>query len=185
MRKTYEQQHDEHCRLTLVGEWWDDYRYIDPHTGQVTKEYSTPVKRNVKMDGALLLIAALLKGEAGISGLLYHAQGRGDGAWTDPPPAVSTSDTTLLDEAGRKTPTSIVFLDGADMPTATITNVLRVSTTLLTSDLVGETLREQALFGGDATAAVDTGIILNLIRHAPIFKSGAFELTRNIKLTLT
>ena len=174
--------------VRIKGEWWDDWEEYNPDTGLLLRKWSTEPQSNVRMDKVIELMAALMKNETVLisGGILQHAQGRGDGLWVEPTiPAVNTADLTLLDEAGRKAPTAIVFLDGADLPTGVVTEKIRISTTYLTTDLVGETLREQALFGGDATAAVDSGFIINTIRHGAIFKSGAAQLTRNIKLTFS
>ena len=177
--------HSDKCHLNIVGEWWDEM-YSRRADGSLKLEWRSKVRYNTKMDNVAILIAALMANEAGIGGILQHAQGIGDTVWVTPTiPAVNTADTTLLSEAGRKAPTSIVFLDGADLPTLTPTAKILVSTTYVEADLVGVTIREQALFGGDATTAVDTGIIINVIRHDPLFKSGAAILTRNIKITFS
>ena len=182
MSKTF---HSDKCQLTIVGEWWDEL-YSRRPDGSLQLDWKSPVRYNTKMDNAAILIAALLANDAGTSGLLFSAQGIGDAVWVEPTiPAVNTADTTLLSEAGRNPINSIVFLDGADLPTVTLTNKILVSTTFIEADLAGVTIREQALFGGDATATVDTGIILNVIRHDPLFKSGAAILTRNIKITFS
>jgi hypothetical protein len=165
------------------GEWWDEIWEKDS-SGILRLVHVTPVKKNAKMDSAAILMAALMANDVTQMGILQHAQGRGDAGWGGSPPAVSTSDTTLFDEAGRLAPDSIVFLDLFDTPVAGPTNIIKISTTYDETELVGETLREQALFGGTATAAADSGIIINVIRHAPFFK-GAFSLIRNIKLTFS
>jgi len=45
-------------------------------------------------------------------------------------------------------------------------------------------IREQGLFGGDATATVDTGIMVNEVRHAKIWKDTSVSLLRTIQLVL-
>jgi len=137
------------------------------------------------MDSVAILFAALMANDPTQGGILYHAQGRGDAGWGATPPAINTADTTLFDEAGRNVPDSIVYLDPLDVVVAGPTNVIRVRTVYALADLAGETLREQALFGGSATAALDSGIIINGIRHDGIFKSGAIQLARVIKLTFS
>lgn len=187
MSKIIQDEATDCCQLRIKGEWWDEWWEPTGRNGGLVLVHETAPKTNTKMDAVAILIAALFANDGSLTGgILQHAQGRGDGSWNEPTiPAVTTSDTTLLDEAGRKSPTSIVFLDAFDVPTVTRTNVIRISTTYLTTDLAGQTLREQGLFGGDATATIDTGIIINVIRHAPIYKSGAAQLIRNIKLTIT
>jgi len=173
------------ARVRIKGEWWDEYYRPDPATGALILDHRTPVRHNDQMDASLVLISALLKGEAGYAGILYHCQGHGDNGWGAVPPAVDPTDSTLFDEFDRRSPDSVVFLDNLDVPTATPTTVLRISTTYALGDLAGETIREQALFGGNATLTLDSGQILNTIRHDAIVKSGALVLTRRIKLTLS
>ena len=167
---------------SIKGEWWDEYWERDS-SGLLMPVHTSKVKPNTKMDDANILMAAVFANS--LSGILQHAQGRGDAGWGGSPPAVSTSDTTLFDEADRNPPDSIVFLDAFDVVVAGPTNIIRVRTTYLEAELVGETLREQALFGGNATSTTDSGIIVNVIRHGPIFKSGDLALVRNIKLTFS
>lgn len=166
------------------GEWWDEYWTVAPD-GSLRCDHVTPVRRNTKMNASATLFAALAANDPGQSGILKHAQGRGDVGWGGTPPAVNPADTTLFDEIDRKTPDSIVYLDLFDVVVAGPTNIIRVRTTYGLADLAGEDLREQALFGGTATATIDSGIIINVIRHAPLFKSGAVQLVRNVKLTFS
>ncbi len=169
---------------SITGDWWDEFWEKDS-SGVYKLVHTTKVMTNTKMDVSAILMAALFADDVTQSGILQHAQGRGDAGWGATPPAVDTTDTTLFDEAGRSAPDSIVFLDLFDVPVAGPTNIIKVSTTYDETELVGETLREQGLFGGTASAAADSGIIINVIRHAPFFKSGAFSLIRNIKLTFS
>jgi len=169
--------------VKIKGEWWDEIYEPDPLTGEMVLVHTTPVRINTKMDSVAILMAALMANDPAHGGILYHAQGRGDGGWGPSPPAVNTADTTLFDEAGRNPPSSIVFLDPFDVVVAGPTNVIRVRTVYGLADLAGETLREQALFGGTATVAVDSGLIINVLRGPGIFKSGAIQLARNVKLT--
>lgn len=172
-------------KLQIKGEWWDEVYKQDPETGQLVLDYVTEVRTNTKMDAVAVLMAALMANDPTQGGILYHAQGRGDAGWGAVPPAVNTADTTLFDEAYRKVPDSIVFLDPSDVVVPGPTNVIRIRTVYGLAELAGETLREQALFGGDATATTDSGIIINTIRHDGIFKSGAVQLARNVKLTFS
>ena len=169
---------------SIQGDWWDEVWKRDSQ-GVPYLERVTNVRKNTKMDVSAVLMAALMANDPGNAGILQHAQGRGTAGWGTTPPAVSTGDLTLFDEAGRLAPDSIVFLDAFDVPVAGPTNVILVKTTYDETELVGETLREQGLFGGTASATADSGIIINVIRHAPLFKSGAFSLIRNIKLTFS
>jgi len=175
---------ENEIRPSIRGDWWDEIWERDA-AGVPQLVRVTNVRKNTKMDLSATLMAALMANDVGNSGILQHAQGRGDGGWGVTPPAVTTSDTTLFDEAGRNPPDSIVFLDAFDIVVAGPTNIIRIRTTYGEAELVGETLREQGLFGGTASATANSGIIINVIRHAPLFKSGAFSLIRNIKLTFS
>lgn len=171
-------------KLSIKGEWWDEF-WVRDSSGVLVPAYTSPVRKNAKMDGAGILMAALFANDVTQSGILQHAQGRGDAGWGATPPAVDVTDTTLFDEADRNVPDSIVFLDAFDVPVAGPTNIILIKTTYGEAELVGVTIREQALFGGTATATPDSGTIINAIRHDGLFKSGAFALIRNIKLTFS
>jgi len=173
-------EQQEKAKVSIEGWWWDEF-YVRKN-GKLVLDHVTDQRRNTRMDGAVTLMAALFANAAGISGVLYHAQGRGDAGWGASPPAVTTSDTTLFDEILRKLPDSVVFLDGSDNVVAGPTNIIRVRTTYIETEMAGETIREQALFGGDATALAGSGYIVNTIRADGIGKSGAVQLIRNIKL---
>lgn len=168
-------------RPRFKGLWWDEHWKKDAH-GVYRKVFESAPLPNAQMDVSIVLTAALFGNAAGFSGILQHAQGRGDPGWGVTPPAISTSDTTLFDELGRKTPDSILFLDPLDVVVAGPTNKFRVTTTYLEADFAGETIREQALFGGDATATIDSGYMVNGIRSQPRFKGGDFQLIRKIVL---
>ena len=176
--------HSDKLRIKIKGTWWDEFHRRDEH-GRLVLVERTPPMSNDQMDVSLILMSGLLKNEGTFTGgILYQAQGLGDSAWSTPP-AVVTSDTTLVNEHERRAPDSIVYLDGSDVPTLTKTAKLLVSTVYGESELVGVTIREQALFGGDATGTTDSGQILNQIKHTPRFKSAGLTWTRKIKLELS
>jgi hypothetical protein len=171
--------------IKIKGVWWDEW-WEPNENGILVCTEITRRRSNTKMDNAALLVSALFAKESGIDGILQHAQGLGDGLWGGSPPAVTTSDTTLLDEVGRAAPDSIVFLTGpGGGVSGTRTTTIKISTTYGLGVLAGETLREQGLFGGDATNTPDSGIIIDVIRHGPIYKSGGASLVRNIELTFS
>lgn len=163
------------------GLWWDEH-WVKDSTGIYRRVFESTPQPNTQMDVSIVLTAALFGNAAGHSGILQHAQGRGDPGWGVTPPVISTSDTTLFDELGRRAPDSILFLDPFDVVVAGPTNKFRVTTTYLEADFAGETIREQALFGGDATSTIDSGFMVNGIRHSPKFKGSDFQLIRKIVL---
>lgn len=168
----------------IKGEWWDEY-WEQRSDGELYLAKTTAVLRNTKMDQALVAIAALLANQASFDGFLYHAQGRGNAGWGSSPPAVNTADTTLYDEIYRATPDSIIYLNSVGIPVSGPTNIIQVKTTYGLAAMAGETIREQAVFAGTATVTPNSGYIFNVIRHAPIAKTGAVQLVRYIKFTFS
>lgn len=67
------------------------------------------------------------------------------------------------------------------------TNTIEVKTTLpfgIPADpFNGIDIREQGLFGGDATTTLDSGFMIDNIRHAKIFKDDSIQLIRFIRLS--
>lgn len=169
--------------LRVKGEWWDEF--WEERNGVLVKVHETEKRLNTQMNSfAQVMVAAFCQNDATIlGGFQYHAQGNGDAGWGATPPAVNTADTTLFAETLRKVPDSIDFLDLSDVPQVGRSPRVRVRTTYALAEMAGETIREQAVFGGDATAAAGSGLICNVIRHSGIFKSGAVQLIRNVKFT--
>lgn len=62
---------------------------------------------------------------------------------------------------------------------------IQVRTTYDYTDLVGVTIREQGLFGGNATGTANSGYMFNAIRQVARFKSGAIKLVRSVVLALS
>jgi len=131
-----------------------------------------------------LLVAALLKGEDGYLGATYWGIGEGLVAW-DPvvPPAPAVTDIILVAEIGRKVIPSdnIVFLDINGDPTETITNKLRI-TLLFGEGECNGTWRELGIFGGDASLAQDSGIMINHKTHPVLVKTANIQVERVVEL---
>ena len=76
------------------------------------------------------------------------------------------------------------FLDGANQPTAQLTNRLEVSAAFGDGEADGAH-REFALFGGTATAATDSGLMVNY-RTQPVKHKGPGEqLTITVRIIYT
>lgn len=170
----------------LKGRWWAE---VTRSNGTVEQTERTPIKGyipNLIVANAKILLAALLKNDPTYpAGILYHAVGEGDPSWdTLGTPGPSFVQTTLVDEAFRKSPTQIVYIDGMGDPTLTPTNIIRVKTIFATGDLppAGVDLREHGLFGGDATVAADTGLMIDAINMSSIWKDNTVTLTLYIEL---
>lgn len=72
-----------------------------------------------------------------------------------------------------------------DEPVAppTITDKIEIKTVFSFGDGTdGMDIREQGLFGGDATSAVDSGVMINALRHPPIYKDSTVKIVRYIQL---
>lgn len=139
---------------------------------------------NTVVDSCSKLIACLMKGQAGQSGIKYWAVGKGDGSWSnDAPPSPTTGDTKLLVETFRKAinPSDIVFLDSSNQPTDTITNKLQITVLFGESEANGE-LREFGLFGGNATGTANSGFMINRKIHPLIYKTSGMKLERIIRI---
>lgn len=67
----------------------------------------------------------------------------------------------------------------------TRSNTIQVRTTYDYTDLVGVTIREQGLFGGNATSTPNSGYMWNAIRQVARFKSGAVKLVRSVIISLS
>lgn len=141
---------------------------------------------NTVVNDCSRLIASLMKGQSGYKGITYWAVGAGAGSWDNSnPPEPSIADTKLSNETFRKaiSASDITFLDSSDNPTASITNKLQISITFTESEANGE-LREFGLYGGNATATKDSGIMINRKTHGLIYKTSGMRLERVIRITL-
>lgn len=147
-------------------------------------------KHNKIVKGITLLMAGLFANEASYSGqgILFHAQGEGDPAWDalNPVPEADWLDTTLEAEYFRKAPDSIVYLDDSNNPVGYITGRILVTTTLDFGEANGPMgtgiyIREHGLFGGDATATLNSGKMIDAIRHKARWKDVTVKLIRYIR----
>lgn len=155
-------------------------RLIDAKTGEVIEER---VYQNTVVDNCSVLIAGLMKGA--LSGVQYFAVGAGSSSWNNASlPSPSTSDTKLLAETYRKAINSadVIYIDDDNEPSANPTNRIQITVTFDESEANGE-LRELAIFGGNATATKDSGLMLNRKIHALIYKTSGMKLERIIRFT--
>ena len=139
---------------------------------------------NTVVDDCSRLIASLMKGQAGYKGIAYWAVGAGAGTWdNNNPPEPKVGDTKLLNETFRKAikASDITFLDSNDKSTTSVTNKLQISVTFTESEANGE-LREFGLFGGNAGATRNSGIMINRKTHGLIYKTSGMRLERVIRI---
>lgn len=158
-----------------IGEFRDIIRHADG-TVEVT-----PWTRNTIVTDINKAIAYALAQKGGAT---YWAVGSGEEAWDTSSHSPSVSDTRLTKEIGRKLiPSSAIkFLDEFGAETSAITNTIQITLTFGVEELNGK-WREFAIVGGNATASVNTGILINHKVHGVINKTNTMEIERQMKFT--
>ncbi len=167
------------------GEWWDHYHRVNPETGELELIDVTPVRNNKIVLKSKELTSGLYFNEGSFTGgILYHGIGEGLVSWDTNLPDPNLAQTQLVTELDRKVPV-LDYIDSSDViVTPTITDKLLITTVLASVEalLDGKDLREQGLFGGDATAAANSGFMINAINHKKVAKVNGIQLTRFIRL---
>lgn len=138
-----------------------------------------------------VLLAALMKGHPNMGGILYWAVGAGEDDWHSNPPSPLVTTSQLTREVGRKALTEehIVYLDYADKPMdppSTPSNRLEITAIFKGEDFVSngtQPLREFGLFGGDATEAPDSGLMIDYVIHPRVDLKPETILSRKLRLT--
>lgn len=145
-------------------------------------------RSNIIVHNGDRLLAALMKGHAGLQGILYLAVGEGEEEWDSklPPPDVSASQ--LSSEVLRLAlgPDQIVYLENQKVPTTEITDCLEITADIKGEDLTPhgfQSLREFGLFGGDATDKPNSGFMIDYVIHPRIDLTPDATLTRRIRLS--
>lgn len=162
-------------------------------TGEITDRIfkngvlvDTIVSHNIVVNQFTKLVMALCKGQSGYGGIKYWAIGSGATNWDTTTPDPTMQETRLTNEIGRVAiPASeISFLNPSDMSvSATPTNVLQIKHMFGTGDCNGK-WREFGLFGGDATTAVNSGLMINKKHHAVITKTEDMTIERTMRFTI-
>jgi len=161
-----DEQLDASGRVRRVGEW----------------------RSNLVVASCDRLLAALMKREPGVGGILFWAVGRGEEGWDASLPTPRPANTRLTAEVARLAlaPAQVVYLDAAGQPSAAPTERLEVTARFTGSDLGGSVrLREFGLFGGDATATANSGIMVNQVIHPRIDLGPDDTLRRTVQLTFS
>lgn len=136
---------------------------------------------NLIVNDCRKLLAALFASAVGYAGVQYWAVGSGLTTDLDSAPApASPTDTRLRTEIAR-VPVTISFLDdlGQPMAGAGLSRVVRVQATFPEGTATGRNL-EFGLFGGNATATVNSGLLIDRVVHQAKYK----ESTEARRLTI-
>ncbi len=172
--------------IPMLGYWKDTYVYSDG------RRIETEWVKNQIQNTAPVFACALFRraGEnafPGFGGVSHIGIGSGNVAWDITPPTQDENDTTLTAEFFRKVilESDMAFLDPT-LPAGSPAIVgpsrkLGITVTLLPAESNGS-LREFGLFGGLATGALDSGIIMNWIVHSLITKDATLTIIRNIEI---
>ena len=141
---------------------------------------------NLVVTSILPLLASLLKKDSNFTGLQYWAIGQGDSSWDTTLPDPTVGDTQLVSELGRVAipDTDVTYLDDNLSPSNTPTHILQIRHTFDENTLNG-TWREFGIFGGNASATLGSGIMLNHRNHARLDKTSEMIVERTMRFTLT
>lgn len=140
---------------------------------------------NLVVNSFLKMVMALAKGESGYSGISYWAVGSGDDSWDSNTPDPEINATRLTAEIGRVAiaPSEIKFLTAENIESDSPTNIIQIKHTFASSDCNGK-WREFGLFGGNATADANSGIMINKRHHGIITKTADMSIERTMTFTL-
>lgn len=176
---SFKSEYALNTNLKMHGYTKDVIKYADGRE-------ETIESHNLVVTTFLNLVQALLKNETSYKGVQYWAVGSGDEAWDSSLPSPATTDTKLVAEIGRVavTPEEITFRTPEYEESPTPTNIIQITHTFGTDDCNG-TWREFGIFGGNATTAADSGIMINKRNHAIITKTSEMTVERTMRFTLT
>lgn len=168
----------ESANFKVTGEFNDIIYYKD---GRVV---DLGWNKNVVVNNASILIAALMKGAVGYSGIKYWAIGSGQESWDVSRPEPTITATKLVNEIYRKPipAENIIFLNENGTESVVPTHIVQVSLTFEADEAVGK-WREFAIFGGNATSTKDSGLNINYKTHGLIEKTNEMTIQRRIKFT--
>lgn len=165
-------------QVHMTGEIIDRIHYADGHVEE-------RVGHNLVVNSFLNLVMCLLKQQSGYKGIQYWAVGSGASSWDSSLPNPDISATKLTSELGRVpiAASEIQFLNSNYNVVTTPTNILQISHTFGPTDCNG-VWREFGIFGGNATTAANSGIMINKRHHAVITKTEEMTIERIMRFTL-
>jgi len=140
---------------------------------------------NIIVNTTSILIARLLKNSSEPrNGISYLAVGSGSGEWDlFDPPAPTTSQISLENEFSRKAIDLSTFVHPeTGEPTNAYTNIVDYAVTFGEGEAVGPIV-EMGLFGGDATAEISSGTMINWRTFPVINKTSTMSVTVIFRIT--
>ena len=169
---------DSH-NVHMTGEIIDRIHYKD---GRVEEHKG----HNLVVNSFLNLVMCLLKKQGGYSGIQYWAVGSGASSWDNSMPTPEIGATRLTAELGRVpiSASEISFLDSNYNKVSTPTNIIQIEHTFGANDCNG-VWREFGIFGGNASATANSGIMINKRHHAVITKTEEMTVERIMRFTLS
>ena len=170
---------DDAHSVHMTGEIIDRIHYKD---GRVEER----VGHNLVVNSFLNLVMCLLKQQTGYQGVQYWAVGSGASSWDSNMPSPELTATRLTAELGRVaiSASEISFLDSNYDVVTTPTNIIQIAHTFGANDCNG-VWREFGIFGGNATAIANSGIMINKRHHAVITKTEEMTIERIMRFTLS
>lgn len=171
---------------------WQDFEILPDGTRRLIAE-----GRNLVVNTAYVAMAMAMKQNPAYGGFLYWAVGDGGATATTAAwdagviagtIAPAKTNTKLVREVFRKaiSPANIVFLNAVGAVSATPTNRLQITIIFDENEPSGSgptDLREWGVFGGDATAAANSGRLINRKVHKTYTKSTVSKLERVLRFT--
>ena len=139
---------------------------------------------NLVVSKVLPLIMGMLKGS--LAGIQYFAVGSGSSSWDSTPVNPALNEVKLTNEIGRKAITSndIKYVNPSTFEESDVpTNCIMIHCAFYESDCIGA-WREFGIFGGNATTAANSGIMINKRHHAVITKTEEMTIERIMRFTL-
>lgn len=172
-------QGEDGLNVHMTGQIIDKIHYKD---GRVEER----VGHNLVVNSFLNLVMCLLKKQSGYQGVQYWAVGSGSSAWDSNMPTPELTATRLTAELGRVSisASEISFLDSNYNVVTTPTNIIQIAHTFGANDCNG-VWREFGIFGGNATATANSGIMINKRHHAVITKTEEMTIERIMRFTLS
>lgn len=139
---------------------------------------------NTIVNTAWPLVAGLLKNDPDMSGILYWAVGAGDPAWDQNPITANPAADGLHTELSRQVidAAQIAYLNPDGTPSEIPTNSIEASAVFNWE--ADQTLREFGLFGGNASAEINSGYMINYVVHPRLDLAAGSNLFRRVRFTL-